>query len=339
MVSSSELALVVKASEVKARQVEWLWPKRVPLGGLTVLAGTPGLGKSLLTINLIARESRGEFGRPRGSLLLTAEDSLEHTVRPRLDAAAADVSRVHLLRDASLISLPSGAEWLGELVAELRVGLVIIDPLMAFLSCGVDSWRDQSVRHALAPLAHMADANDVAVIAVAHLNKNGRGDPLSRLGGSVGVAAAARSVLLLGRDPDDPTSANRILAHVKTNLGAPARSIRFEVIEGDSQRSVRVVERGESHYSAYQLLEVDQPEAREKLEDAVEFLVAELGTGAKPVRELQDKAIASGIRPATLRRAKEQLKVVSTKVSLDRWEWRLPDSAGSSRSRVGGTSK
>ena len=64
-----------------------------------------------------------------------------------------------------------------------------------------------------------------------------------------------------------------------------------------------------------------------------------LGTGAKPVRELQDKAIASGIRPATLRRAKEQLKVVLTKVSLDRWEWRLPDSAGSSRSRVGGTSK
>src|SRR5581483_5451812 len=106
----SPLALVVKATDVRPRPVEWLWPKRVPLGGITVLAGNPGLGKALLTLDLVARESRGEFGTPRGSVLLTAEDSLEHTVRPRLDAAGADVSLVHLVRDPASISLPARAE-------------------------------------------------------------------------------------------------------------------------------------------------------------------------------------------------------------------------------------
>src|SRR5262245_57571292 len=65
----------IAISEIEAKPVLWLWPERVPRGALTVLAGDPGLGKSLLTCRLAAELSRGELGgRPATSLMLTAED-------------------------------------------------------------------------------------------------------------------------------------------------------------------------------------------------------------------------------------------------------------------------
>lgn len=39
--------------------VRWLWPKRIPLGYLTLLAGEPQAGKSYLTLDIAARTSRG----------------------------------------------------------------------------------------------------------------------------------------------------------------------------------------------------------------------------------------------------------------------------------------
>src|SRR5262245_58174684 len=83
---------------------DWLWQDYVPRGALTLLEGDPGLGKSLLALDLAARVSRGwqmppaagpyEGAEPRGVLLLSAEDDLKRTIRPRLDAAGADVQRV-----------------------------------------------------------------------------------------------------------------------------------------------------------------------------------------------------------------------------------------------------
>jgi hypothetical protein len=52
----------VQASQLEVRPVQWLWPDRIPQGGLTVLAGEPGLGKSLLSLWLASRLSRGELG-------------------------------------------------------------------------------------------------------------------------------------------------------------------------------------------------------------------------------------------------------------------------------------
>ena len=152
-------------SEVEPERVEWLWPGRLPLGKLAVLDGDPGLGKSALTLDLAARVSAGlelpDGGRcgPAGAVLLSAEDGLADTVRPRLDAAGADTERIVAL---STVEDRSGAEMTISLTQDLgtvrwaigRIGaaLVIIDPLMAFLSGKTDSHKDQDVRRALAPL-------------------------------------------------------------------------------------------------------------------------------------------------------------------------------------------
>jgi hypothetical protein len=72
-------------SLIETEPVEWLWPERVPLGMLTMLVGDPGLGKSLLSVDVAAKVSRAGAA----ALLLTAEDSPSATVRPRLEGRRA----------------------------------------------------------------------------------------------------------------------------------------------------------------------------------------------------------------------------------------------------------
>ena len=101
-------AVVVKLADVTPEPVRWLWPGRIPLGKLSILDGDPGLGKSLITLDLAARVSAGrpmpdgtlpDLDGPAGVVLLTAEDDPADTIRPRLDAAGADCSRIVLLKD------------------------------------------------------------------------------------------------------------------------------------------------------------------------------------------------------------------------------------------------
>ena len=71
----------------------------------------------------------------------------------------------------------------------------------------------------------------VAIRLIAHLNKGRDADPLRRLGGSIGLAAAARSLLLLTRDPGDAEGASgsrRVLAQAKSNLGLLEPSLVYQ---------------------------------------------------------------------------------------------------------------
>src|SRR5215831_11909917 len=92
------------AADVKPEPVEWLWPCRVALGKLTLIAGEAGLGKSQLSIALAAAVTTGgewpcrEGRAPQGSaVILSAEDGAADTVIPRLMAAGADRERVEIV--------------------------------------------------------------------------------------------------------------------------------------------------------------------------------------------------------------------------------------------------
>src|SRR6059058_1055070 len=98
-------SLVIRPfSEVAARPVSWLWPGRLPLGKLAILDGDPGLGKSLVALDLCARLSTGQpmpdgssGAGPASALVLNGEDDDEDTIRPRLEALGADLGRVFVL--------------------------------------------------------------------------------------------------------------------------------------------------------------------------------------------------------------------------------------------------
>ncbi|MCZ6718345.1 MAG: AAA family ATPase, partial [Gammaproteobacteria bacterium] len=98
-------AVIVCAADVKPEKIQWHWPGRIALGKVSILVGDPGLGKSLVTIAMAAHTSLGNAWPvdhspcPIGDvILLSGEDDIADTIRPRLDAAGADVKRVHILK-------------------------------------------------------------------------------------------------------------------------------------------------------------------------------------------------------------------------------------------------
>ncbi len=95
----SNQAAGVLLSEVQTQPIDWLWPKRIPLGKITILEGDPGMGKSLLAANVAACVSTGQpmpDGTPskQGAVILIApEDGAGDTIKPRLQAAGGDPSQ------------------------------------------------------------------------------------------------------------------------------------------------------------------------------------------------------------------------------------------------------
>ena len=327
-------------SNVQRESVSWLWQNRIPFGKLTLLDGDPGLGKSTVALTVAAQVTIGGLLPGNGTpltpgdvLLLSFEDGLGDTIRPRLEAAGADLTRVHVPEFPE--SLPDGSEYqrppvipddlpaLRSLIEAKGVKLIIVDPLMAALSGDVNSYRDQDVRRALAPLSILAEETGVAVLVLRHMNKGGGGNALYRGGGSIGITGAARSVLLMAKDPDDEEK--RVIAPVKNNLSkfAPSLSFRLE----DYGDVGRVVWEGESPHSANALAAGVQeiPGEAPALEEAVEFLLDLLADGPVSAPSVQTKAKNAGIKDATLRRAKEKLHIRSVKHGFgDGWGWELP---------------
>ena len=208
---------VRQLSDVAPESVTWVWRDRIPRGKLSEIVGDPGEGKSTLVTEVVGCLTTGRAlpdDEPRSFsetvLLLSAEDGAGDTIRPRLDSAGADVSRVHLLdgieEDGVLAPLdlrsPTHRRYLANEVDRLGPSMVVIDPLTAYLG-STDSHRDSEVRGVLAPLAELADETGTAILAIRHLNKGSGAKAIYRAGGSIGFTAAVRCSMLVGRVDED----------------------------------------------------------------------------------------------------------------------------------------
>jgi putative DNA primase/helicase len=329
-------AIATMAANIQRERVQWLSMGRVRVRMVTVLAGVGGLGKSQWT-TLLAADNRGV------TLIATAEDSPSTTVRPRLEAVGADLDRVAFVSIQSDdgvedgIIIPDDIGVLSELVADIGANLLVVDPLVAHLPGGIDSHKDQSVRRALAPLYRLAEEHGCAVVALMHLNKAQGLAPLARLGGSSAFGNFARSVLLLDRDPDDPDGEEgnqRVLAHLKCNVAPLAPSLLYKVepillsatldeIEVETSRLELI---GESPHNGRALLANASDDERSALDDAKEFLLAELGDGARhPAGDVFKAARQIGISERTLKRARKHVGANTEKAGFGvGWEWWLP---------------
>jgi hypothetical protein len=228
---------------------------------LTILEGDPGVGKSTVSIAIVAAVTTGAklpgaSPRPPADVVLfTYEDDLAAVVRPRLDAARADLNRVHIVTgivgEDRLPVFPTDTARLAAVVRETGAQLVVIDPLAAALSAAVDSHKDQDVRGALTPLVKLAEETSAAVLIVRHFTKSANGRAIVAGGGSIGIAAAARSVLAVHLDTDDP--ARRVLAMVKCNV-APLSVSRIFCVATASNGHPQIEWIGESALSADALI-------------------------------------------------------------------------------------
>lgn len=327
-------AILRRFCDVATEQVDWLCQDRIPRGFISMLVGEPGVGKSTLAIDLMARMTTGRGlpgepdREPANGIYITAEDSVAHTLRPRAEAAGADLSRlfefVGVRTGKHLLPLSSAFDFaqLEGAIRETKSALVVIDPLMAFLG-KANSSKDQEVREGfLSPLARIAAATGAAILILNHLRK-GEGSAIQRCAGSVGIVGAARSVLLLSKDPDE--EGHCILAGVKSNLGPLAPSQRLQLVKSTLPGASLLLWRGDATHTADSLTSVpDKPEDRGLLEEATEVLRQILSAGKQSSAEAKRQARAQGVAEKTLWRAKLRLGVKATKEGSGPWVWALP---------------
>lgn len=271
---------VIRFSDVKPEAVRWLWPSWIPRGMLTVLDGDPGLGKSVLTLDLAARLSRGDTmpdgqsgPEASGVVILSAEDDLARVIRPRLDVAGADVARIVTVRIVAEgegrepTITPADLSAIEQGIAKVAARLLIVDPLMAYLPADVNAHRDQDVRRALSSLRALAERTGTAVLVVRHLNKTESANALYRGGGSIGIVGAARAGLMLAPDPDDGSGEGRVLAVVKANLAPRPASLRLRLVADPGGPHPRVSWEGACEHTPETLLAIPMdPERREREE-------------------------------------------------------------------------
>ena len=345
------LQIGVRADQVQTQRIAWRSRGRIARGKITVLDGDPGLGKSTLLMDWAARVSRGDplpDGDPqdeRGVLLVCAEDDPADTIVPRLKVAGAALEQILILTEVPitdehgnipdpdakrLISLPLDVPMIEELIVVLNVGLVIIDPLMAFLDPELRANSDQDIRTALTPLAAALQRTNASAILVRHLNKSASANALYRGGGSIGIIGIARFGLMVARARDDRDA--RVLASTKGNLGPPPASLgyRLEGVEGEDV--ARVVWTGVVHDSADDLLgdTLASDEQKEQANTAEQFLLEYLKGGPASRQSITADAKRVGISTRAIDRAKQRIGIQHTRLGKHLgpaeaiWVWHLP---------------
>jgi len=298
---------VIRASEIRPERIEWLWQGFVPRGMTTVFTGLPGVGKSTIIYDLIARTTR----EGSAALVVTAEDHLAAVVRPRLEVAAADLDAVHVYTVD--LTLPDDVELLHDIVVKRSAALVMLDPLVAFIGDNVNTHRDHHVRRVLAPLGDLAQDTGAAVVVVVHSNKGTASDPLLRISGSVGFGGAARSVVVAADDPQD--EGRRIFGCVKSNLAELPAPLAYRLVGvelNDDIRTSKVEWLGEApEVDMRELLSVPHPDKRTARDEAIDFLKRSgVYDEAQPAPEILEDAKAHGIGDMTLQRARRALGIL-----------------------------
>lgn len=332
--------VTVCAADIEPEHVEWLVDQSFPLGMLAVIGGQPGLGKSQISINLAAGVTTGK-GLPgtggfnnRGSVIILAnEDDAARTIRPRLDAAGADISKVHIVQgvaregaDVDMFQLDSDISDLRDRALQIGdVRLIIIDPPSAYLGTKVDSYKDSDVRRVLMPLGNLAQETGAMILLIVHLNKRTDGGAQQRFSGSTAWTAAPRVGFMV---VEDPLTKQRFMLPVKNNIGDDRLGYQYHIAEkliqygGQTFKSSYIVWDQTTNRSVAELITPPKASRVTVVDDAKEFLEDELAKGPLPVEHIKTSARAAGISWSSVNRAKKELPISSTKTG-DGWTWTL----------------
>lgn len=332
-----------RADQITPRKLRWLWPERIPLGKVTVFAGLPGEGKSLATVDLAARVTTAskypDSENPLSAsevLFAAREDDPEDALVPRLMAAGADMSKVHVLKAVRVSGQANdrGLRLDMDMAAVKRfldsrpdVRLIVIDPVSNHLG-DVSMVDEQEVRTVLSHLAGIASVHDLAIVGVMHLNKKEGLSAIHRVGGAGAFIGVARASWLFARVPEK--CGERFMMPLKNNYARQSSSLGYQIDEKAVKIESENVPTPYIEWLNPTFLDVDEaistPGKRtSSRDDAKSFLKGFLAGGPRDASDVYATAEADGIAKRTLDRAKADLRVESRKKGAEGWEWAMPD--------------
>ena len=319
--NKTELKLI-HMSEIESEEVSWLWYPFIPYGKLTIVQGDPGDGKTTFVLNVAAKLSKAEAldetmkcEEPIHIIYQTAEDGLADTVKPRLEKAGADCTRISVI-DESDKSLSMVDERLEEALQRTNAKLLILDPIQAYLGGGMDMNRANEARDMTKRLGVLAEKYKCAIVLIGHMNKAAGNKAAYRGMGSIDFYAVARSVLLVGRIEGEPEL--RALVQIKNNLAAFGHSKAFRLSENGFDWI------GDYEITADEVLGGIAPKTN-KTEQAKELL-RELAKEKNmlPSTEIIELAKQENISKRTLENAKKELGIRAKKINSV-WYWVLTE--------------
>lgn len=308
---------MIRMSEIQEQMVSWLWYPYIPSGKITIMQGDPGEGKTFLILGIAAYLSQGipfferESQPPANVIYQTAEDGLADTIKPRLISLGADCRKI-LVIDESENPLSFCDQRIKRAIIKTSAKLLILDPLQAYLGANVDMHRANELRPIFSRLGNVAEETGCAIVIIGHMNKGGTKSTYKGLG-SIDITAAARSVLVVGRSPEDENV--RIMAHTKSNLAPSGSSIAFTFDDG-----LKIL--GESNVTVNELLGFVKAKRNVK-EEAKEFLQNFLSGEPMEAQKIFTKSEELRISQRTLKTVKKELGILSEKVG-DVWFWKMP---------------
>ena len=328
--SALPMALAItEAATIEPQDVDWLWPGKIALGKLTIVAGYGGTGKTFLLCDLAARISAGLLApdgqQLRGGrvLIATGEDGLADTLVPRLITHEADLARIDFIEgvkagnELHMLDLLRHVDYLREALAKRPDAvMLLIDPISSFMGQGIDTHKTSDVRRVLSAVARLAEEQAIAFVGIHHLRKSA-GPAIHAITGSQAFSDAVRTVWLVGPDRDNPH--RRLMLPAKNNLADTHGSGLAYTIEMG-----RVIwEPAPVLLGADELLLQADDDATPR-EEAKCWLEQTLQDGMpQPAKDLLKAAKSDGISEKTLRRAKKDLGVISKQVERA-WVWMLP---------------
>ena len=191
---------ITKASEVKVREIEWLWYPYIPFGKITVVQGDAGDGKSTFVLNLAAMLSQGQpmpftdgTGQPPINIIYqSSEDDADDTIVPRFISAGGDPERLLFISEKERY-LSFSDERLIQAVRQTGARLVVLDPLSAYIGEETGINAANEVRRQFRPLIEIAREQRCAVLIVHHMNKAIGQKAINRASTSSAVLAVSSS--------------------------------------------------------------------------------------------------------------------------------------------------
>ncbi len=334
-ITQTETVDLVKASDIIPEATDWLWEGWLAAGKMHLLGGSPGTGKTTISLSLAATLSSGGLW-PDGSdadvgnvVIWSGEDGVEDALVPRLMASGADCDNVHFINSVSkgketrFFDPATDIEPLHRKLEEIgNVRLLIIDPIVSAVQG--DSHKNAEVRRGLQPLVELAGSLGCALLGITHFSKNTKQNaPLERLTGSLAYGALARVVLVVSERENEGGNSEHVLCRAKSNIGPDSGGFKYTV-----QQSV-LKEYPEIIASSIQWGEALEGSAQEilssagdssVLQSAKDYLLEILSDYELPCSLIYE---GTSISKRTLQRAKKELGILSKKIGCD-WHWSLP---------------